>query len=227
VKTAAHDEDVAAARDLARRAHAAAGNPEDSPENRRLILHALIDLAAAEFKADGERLIEALKPFEDDGEASEKSFLKGAADVIFGWKQKVARGIRRLFLAGALILAGGPEGALTREDIGDVDTALIDQTKRLTRFAQQIQDGEQELDGSLPAREALYASSTWQAAWKVEAGRAVREARTTEQWMLGDAERHCPDCPALADLGPVPLGTLPAIGSQTCSYGCRCHIEYS
>jgi len=211
-----------AARALVQRARTAAGNPEDSPENWRLILTTLVELAQAEFKADGQRLLEALRPFEPE---SEKSLLKGAADLIVDWKRKLGKSIRQLFLAGALALGGGE--TLTPEDVGDVDRAVVEQAKFLNGFAQAVQDERQGLDGSLPNRESLYAAAGWGAAWKVEAGRAMREGKLIEQWMLGTAEHHCPDCPALAEMGPVPLGTLPAISSTVCNVNCRCYIIYS
>lgn len=46
-----------------------------------------------------------------------------------------------------------------------------------------------------------------------------------EQNVLGAGSRSCDECPALTELGPVPVGTLPEIGSRACHGNCNCTIE--
>ncbi len=49
-----------------------------------------------------------------------------------------------------------------------------------------------------------------------------------ERRVLGHPKtHHCHDCPPLAEMGWVPIGTLPDIGDSECGGLCLCHFEYT
>jgi hypothetical protein len=48
------------------------------------------------------------------------------------------------------------------------------------------------------------------------------------EWQLDPVAHHCADCPALANLPPMPLAawpTLPGEGATDCNVGCRCSMN--
>ncbi len=56
----------------------------------------------------------------------------------------------------------------------------------------------------------------------------ARPAFKYERRVLGHPKtHHCHDCPPLAAMGWVPLGTLPDIGDSECDGLCLCHFEYT
>jgi hypothetical protein len=46
-----------------------------------------------------------------------------------------------------------------------------------------------------------------------------------EQNVLSGAAANCEECQELTDRGPVPVGTLPEIGSRQCYGNCQCEIQ--
>jgi hypothetical protein len=52
-----------------------------------------------------------------------------------------------------------------------------------------------------------------------------KSAYTMEQWVLGVAE-HCNGCVEQSAKGRVPIGSLPAIGTQECLFNCQCRKRY-
>jgi len=85
-------------------------------------------------------------------------------------------------------------------------------------------------EAQIRARAKLYAGKAYARYWqedrllKLSAGDLIEE-----RWFDSHDERECGDCPALADLGWLPLGTLrtvPGAGATECLGNCRCMLGY-
>jgi hypothetical protein len=109
---------------------------------------------------------------------------------------------------------------------------VLSQFDWLDNFAQQIDSGEQALNGSAMNRAGLYGrfgNGLWQNVnleKKIKAG-LMSEARN----ILGPTEDHChegerPGCLEIAAAGWMPIVRMPQIGSRTCYSNCLCHILY-
>ena len=96
----------------------------------------------------------------------------------------------------------------------------------LDRFADAIRTGAHLLGGRTEARAAMYADAAWQTAANTELASQQRHGTGEARRILGAAERHCVDCPGLADLGWVPIDEMVPIGDTQCGGRCKCSIEY-
>lgn len=97
----------------------------------------------------------------------------------------------------------------------------------LNRFVQQVRSGVQRLDGRIRQRSAMYVKSAVLVYEQTRQDVKRQEGYTEMRRVLGSVERHCPDCPRLADLGWRPLGELPLPGQSTrCGANCACRTDY-
>lgn len=101
----------------------------------------------------------------------------------------------------------------------------------LDNFVEQIETGEQPLNGQAMGRAGLYGgygNGMWQNIWLT---RGEEDGFTEGIRILGDNENHChdsgerPGCIELADLGWVPIRAVIPIGSATCYTACHCKIK--
>lgn len=85
-------------------------------------------------------------------------------------------------------------------------------------------------EANIRARAKLYAGKAYARYWQED--RLLKLAAgqfNEERWYDAKDERECGDCPALAALGWVPIGTFrtwPGAGATECLGNCRCAIAY-
>lgn len=82
----------------------------------------------------------------------------------------------------------------------------------------------------IKARARLYAGKAFARYWTEDRLAKLQDGfYTQERWYDSHDERECADCPALAALGWVPLGTfatVPGAGHTECLGHCRCSLAY-
>lgn len=137
------------------------------------------------------------------------------------WHQAMQASVKDAHLYAAALARGG-WAQMTPAAYGQVGNTLRKQYAYLARFEGELAAGL-STDGRFFLRVKLYA-------------RAAREtferARTQERRVLGDTEErnvlhpadHCAECVELADLGWVPIGTLPPVGTRICGPQCKCRV---
>lgn len=140
--------------------------------------------------------------------------------------------LRTQTLASAIIGVGGV-GNLTENVLSAVQRQLSVQFEKLDGFLNEL--STRVMTQRDLARVNLYANSSHTMAqiarrqfsmdqYGQQSGNSSGELE--EKRVLGGAE-HCEDCIALASLGWSPLGSLPAIGTDTvCGDSCRCSMIY-
>ena len=101
----------------------------------------------------------------------------------------------------------------------------------LRRFAQQIERGEQPLDGRALVRTEAYIRSARTAHFRARGEVAqsvgydqVRTVLAIADHCKGDGER--PGCPEEAAREWVPIGQLSLPGERVCRQNCRCSLRY-
>lgn len=134
------------------------------------------------------------------------------------WEARSMRSLRALYLVAAGLGAGA--GALA---INTALGALTQQYGALAVMASDIATGKQRPGGIFRRirRYAGFARAVFQA--------AIVAALDLTEWVeeinvLGVAE-HCKECVELSNMGWVPTGTLPPIGSRLCGTECKCGID--
>lgn len=141
------------------------------------------------------------------------------------WIMEMQQEIKRSHLVAAALGKGGWD-RLTAADFGRVGASIRDQYRFLRQFAEQIQTGQQKLNGRLIRRSQLYVQSARAFHTEFEREQVSNAGYTEERRVLGQAE-HCEDCIEYASRGWVPIGTLPEIGiASKCRQNCHCHFEY-
>jgi hypothetical protein len=150
--------------------------------------------------------------------------LRGRTITLPQWEAAMRVVVKDVHLWGASAARGG-WAQLTPADLGRVGARVRQQYDRLYRFANQIAQGTQALDGYALNRAAMYANQ----------GRAMYErTRTASMRDAGfDQERnvlhpadHCDMCVAQSKRGWVAIGTLVPVGERTCRSNCRCTLRY-
>lgn len=176
--------------------------------SRRAVREALDRALAAETRAMMARMVQ----------------LRAGQIDLDAWFVQMRQSIKLMHLWSASAANGGWI-QLDATDYGRVGGIVRFHYTRLQRFAEQIAQGL-PLDGRALARVRMYANAGRQTYHAIEA-QVVRVAGfTQERNILHPTAEHCAQCAILAELGWVPLGTLPRIGTRTCLTACQCHIEY-
>lgn len=141
------------------------------------------------------------------------------------WQAIMRADIKALHtISGAAARGGWAQMSLS--DWGYVGSEVKKQYAFLENFVQQIQSGQQALDGRFLTRVQLYA----------QAGRGTYEQMRRrceklynkmqqERRVLGIAD-HCNGCLVQAALRWQPIGRLDSIGDEECCTNCRCHFEF-
>jgi hypothetical protein len=147
----------------------------------------------------------------------------GRVDVTT-WQNSAAALVKALAVLSAALGKGGIQ-ELTPDDQTAVSESLEFHFTKLERFAGQVAAGV-----LLPERVGRRAAQ-----YPVAAALLYPQMRRighelvgykSERRILHPAE-HCADCPPLAEMGWVPIGTLPDIGTGTrCSFMCLCSFEW-
>jgi hypothetical protein len=101
----------------------------------------------------------------------------------------------------------------------------------LDNFAQQIESGEQPLDGRAVARSEMYGlhgNTMWQ---NILIRQAEEDGYTEARRILGINENHChdsdrPGCIEVAAIGWMPISQMIPLGGCTCYDRCLCSMEF-
>jgi hypothetical protein len=114
-------------------------------------------------------------------------------------------------------------------DFGRVGQLVRTQYGYLDRFAGQIANGQQPLNGYMVNRATLYtqqARVTHEAFLQSDQRREAkrRGGRLEARNVLGDAD-HCDQCEALTRRGWIPEKEMPLPGTRTCRGRCHCRVE--
>lgn len=148
------------------------------------------------------------------------------------WQLAMESEIKVIHTASAASARGG-WAQMTQADWGWVGQRVRAQYEFLNNFAAQISNGQQPLNGRALLRAKMYAQagrSTFQEMRRRYT--RIYKGAVTEQRILKPNAEHCeggddrPGCVELADMGRVPVGTLPPIGAAQCLTFCLCIFRF-
>lgn len=139
------------------------------------------------------------------------------------WELAMRKEVKAVQLYSAASAKGGL-AQLSQADLGRIGAATREQYRRLSAFAQQIEDGL-PLDGRFTQRARMYGAAGRGTYHKTERDEKERRGFTQEKnrRYSGDS---CPGCVAAEAAGWVAIGELTPVGSRDCLTNCRCFIEY-
>jgi hypothetical protein len=152
------------------------------------------------------------------------------------WQTQMAQIVKSSQIAAALVAVGGTP------NISDIDRAGIAVSvfailEFLRDFANDIESGKQNINGTLLSRTDLYANATRDAYEEARrnaliAGAIITGAVLRERRVLDSQANHCTTdggllgCVELAAKGWQPIGSLPRLYETPCRTNCKCHFEY-
>lgn len=140
------------------------------------------------------------------------------------WQSRMAASLKDGHITNMLIGRGG-KNAATFADYGRVGGVIRSEYRALSQFAEQIKNGELS-EAQIKARIQLYANSVQRSYWSGRTAAMSDAAYDIERRVLHPAE-HCDDCIGYADMGWVPIGSLPEPGSASrCGSNCKCTKEF-
>lgn len=140
------------------------------------------------------------------------------------WQLGMRDRIKAIHNAQAAIAKGG-WAQMSQADWGAVGQMTKRQYAFLQKFAVDIEQGKQVLNGNFLRRAGMYADAGRGTGQDMRRREAANNGYTEEQRVLNPAD-HCSDCVEYAGLGWQPIGTLPRIGDSVCRTNCRCEFEY-
>jgi hypothetical protein len=149
--------------------------------------------------------------------------LRSGSVSVSEWARVMRDEITNVHLYGASLARGG-WAQLTASELSLVQSEIYWQLQYLERFIKQIEDGL-KLDGRFTIRVGMYANAA-RHTYDVIMREVQAEAGKREERNLLHPADHCAGCLEAAEMGWVPLGTLPLIGERDCYSNCRCTIEY-
>lgn len=141
------------------------------------------------------------------------------------WQRLMAQEIKTVHIYNAAAAKGG-WAQMSQADWGRVGYQVKGQYEYLRNFAEELANGDQPLNGSVPVRASMYGRAghnTYEAMRRADA----------KQRGMGKVRRHltpgenCNGCIEEAQKGWVNVGELEPIGSQECRSNCRCWDEYA
>jgi hypothetical protein len=153
------------------------------------------------------------------------------------WQDVIGRDTANLLIAQAALAAGGIDEitpSIQASIIGDIadETGLVFSLSRLQSFATDVASGQMN-EAAILHRAGLYGLSS-NTIYEQSRGISHAAALSATGSPLFGFERnvlsdvlHCPECPALTNLGWVKIGTLPEPGTRICAMNCWCYLEYS
>jgi hypothetical protein len=169
-------------------------------------LESAMDVAALRMNAVSQQLI--------DGEIS-----------LAGWQTEMLSQIKISHVAAGAA-AGGGWAQMSQSDWGAVGQLVREQYDFLRRFAGQIADGTQPLDGRLLVRSDMYGDAARGTYEAMRTRMMIAAGYEEEGWELDPGADHCSGCLEQAGMGWVAIGELDDIGSQDCQVRCRCTKIY-
>lgn len=136
------------------------------------------------------------------------------------WRIAVQGVLKDSHITAAALAKGGYEN-LDRSTLGFVGSRLKEQYDFLSGLALDTRPGD--FDGRAMARLAQYGGGAVRGTESAVRRRGAGDG-AQERNVLGSGN-PCGECPALSDLGWVPVGELPEIGARECHGNCTCSIE--
>lgn len=139
------------------------------------------------------------------------------------WQIGIASELKDAHLAQSIFAVGG-KANMTAANYGRVGGVLADEYRYLTRFAQQIANGQISQAQAL-ARIRQYGNATQQSYYR-EYAQATPDNEVIH-WDLNPAE-HCGDCLDLNSGSPYTSATLPTVpgaGNTQCRGNCKCTLR--
>lgn len=141
------------------------------------------------------------------------------------WQLAMLDQIKMLHTASG-VAANGGWAQMSRSDWGFLGGRIRTQYSYAARFAKQIKDGTQSIDGSFFRRVGMYGDAGHSTFVQMDRRYQMTENGMEEERAdLGEAD-HCDDCLERASMGWQPIGTLPAIGDSVCKTNCHCTFRY-
>jgi hypothetical protein len=153
--------------------------------------------------------------------------LRSRALPLGEWERRMRQEIKAIHLYSAMAAKGG-RAQLTPRDLGRVGAQVKRQYAYLRRFADQISNGRQRLDGTLVTRTKLYAQAG-RGSYEATRQREMRDRGYDEESNLLAPAEHCEgqgSCVEQTTRGWVPVGSLIPIGGRLCVTNCKCQIRY-
>lgn len=140
------------------------------------------------------------------------------------WQTQMMQLSKEANLAGAALERGGWY-QMNQSDFGIVGNKVRGEYDYLQNFANQIADGTQRLDGTLPARARLYGEQSRVMYHEMGGRSATRDGFDEERSNLNPGE-SCQQCIDEDSKKWVPRGSLVPIGQRTCLSHCNCSMSY-
>lgn len=137
------------------------------------------------------------------------------------WENDAMEIIRRSHLE-SYVLGRGGLNAIADDDLERLRQILNQQAQFLKTFRGELGD---LTPLRIENRLRMYAQSALSSYSAGKDAAMMASGYQLERWTLSNAE-HCEDCKRLSELGKVPIGTLPAIGTQKCLFNCKCSKAY-
>lgn len=147
------------------------------------------------------------------------------------WQQAMEREILSVNRMGALVSRGG-WSRMDQSDWGFAGSWIKKQYQWLDKFARELVNGKQKLNGTALTRAKLYAQAGRGLYQEMKRRQAKKRGKAEEMRVLGPNENHCQTnglisgCIELAAKGWQPIGTLPPIGESPCYTNCLCVFRF-
>ena len=140
------------------------------------------------------------------------------------WQLGMEKLTKRAFLSASSAAQGGWQH-MTPAAYGRTGVELKKQYAYLARFARQIQEGKQLLDGTVLVRAELYVEAS-RAFYHAEERREMEVVGFTEARSILHPADHCDLCVEEAAAGWRPSGQVIPIGQRTCRVRDRCSLQF-
>lgn len=140
------------------------------------------------------------------------------------WLISMADEIKSAHTISRIIAVGGIE-RMTPADWGAVGRQLRSEYQWLGRFALQILESRQKLNGQAVVRARMYAQAA--RSFYEDSQRELHARRGyTQERRVRHARESCDDCIEYESRGWQAINSLPRIGDSECKTNCRCTFEY-
>lgn len=160
----------------------------------------------------------------DDAARALTKALRNRELSLADWELAMRREIKRTHL-NAIALERGGWSNLRPADFGRAGQIIREQYGYLRRFAQQIADGTQKLDGTLARRAELYTAAGRNSWYRSKA--ANMTGKVTHQMSVRSARDSCWQCRELdRKVFRIDDASFPLPGRRVCNHNCRCHLAY-
>jgi hypothetical protein len=141
------------------------------------------------------------------------------------FQTSMAKEIKDGWIVSGVIGRGG-RAQMTSADWGRIGAHLRNEYQFLNGFALDIKAGEQSVK-QIIHRTKRYANGVRTSYYAGLTSAKEESILSEERRLLDPGAEHCDDCIAYAEIGWVPISTLPEPGDRCqCNRNCRCEKEY-